>query len=286
MGRQILVRIASSVLLAVLVLSGTTASGEEASRACKDIFAGVAGQHTVGKIDAEHPEIGIRRTATGYSIRSSAGTQSVDSIPALVAALSVDVARRAEGRQSLELYFQDMDKREALNLVSTLRLRAAGGTDIEAFAHSRGGRAQATADTGEVNNPSGSAFFQPLLRRYDWTRARIQEVPPASTPMLAGFSPEGYSFRIRVPAGDGSPSTPFKLSVFFKDLLSKPSSHHVASAVEGALRQETMNNATVQRAAREIIGRIEATFPDSKALIDVADLMIVELTREAVSAND
>src|SRR5947209_10586142 len=105
------------ICVIVCVLCGSSASVQ--ANSCAEVFT-KAGTHTIGKIDAGHPEIGIRRTANGYTITSNGSTLTLDSIPALLAILTADAARSAQSRRSLELYFQGMDKQETMNLVSTL----------------------------------------------------------------------------------------------------------------------------------------------------------------------
>jgi hypothetical protein len=186
---------------------------------------------------------------------------------------------------ALEIHFQNITKREAWNLISTLRLKV-GLAEIDAFARqptTASGSPTPPTTVGPNDLPSEpqwrAAAFKNLETRYDWTKATVEELPMSTGGAPSDdFSPAGYSFKITLPPGSG-PEAPwqFKLSTYFRKVIKRPGRTEVRDFIEKELHDDALRIATVRTAARRVIDRINDTYSGARTAIETLDLLIVKI---------
>ena len=301
----------NAILLAIIAFCANAAPAPESGGRCVDLFAVLGGGKAAGsaveRLHNDFPTLGISKTRAGYLVASSSRSTSVGTFPELIAVLSRSLEGTHQTDAPLQLYFQGLDRRDAWNIVDSLRIKSgADGRGVEGVALAGGGgdaskpptAETSTGDDGDRKGPSHhqktsnggagrnfwlAAPFKGLSKRYNWNRAEVTEegVPTAEARLSDDFDESGYRFGIRVPPSEDEPEARFSVAVFFQRLMQRPRplASDVAASIRSEVRKESLQRATVQRAARRIIDRVESDFNGAKARADVSDLMIVELDK-------
>jgi hypothetical protein len=145
-----------------------------------------------------------------------------------------------------------------------------GGGGVDSGGGADGGKE--TDDAGETR--PWLAAFPRLNSRYDWRRAEVREEsrPRRFTPP-ADFDPLPTAFSVVIPIAE---KPRFSVLTFFKKDAVRAPSEAIATSIKAVLRDEDLRRATVQRAAREVIRRLDRDHADSKSVVrDTLDMMIV-----------
>jgi hypothetical protein len=135
------------------------------------------------------------------------------------------------------------------------------------------------ADEGPSDPWRAALPFKRLEQRYDWRRAEVTPQPALTSASFIspppGYDPSGYSFTVTVPPTTKEPGTHFDVFVLFKRMFVKPSLADAGNAIEAALHDDSMRRATVRRATRKVINRLDQEYNASKAFVKAFDLIIV-----------